>query len=91
MIIDENINGVWKEVIDSLSRQHIDEANNRKKRISKEQPVTSTTTTTESSTEQTPIFLSEQEKPSLEIMSPHQNENDKTTTTVTSQQMQNDE
>ena len=36
MILDDNINDQWKEIMDSLGRQHIDEANNKKKRICQE-------------------------------------------------------
>lgn len=36
MIIDDNMNGTWKEILESLSRQHIDEENNKKKRINKQ-------------------------------------------------------
>ena len=36
-ILDDQIDSYWKEIIDSLSRQHIDEENNKKKKIRPEQ------------------------------------------------------
>ncbi|CAF2088940.1 unnamed protein product, partial [Rotaria magnacalcarata] len=36
-ILDDNIDDHWKEITDSLGRQHIDEENNKKKRIRPEQ------------------------------------------------------
>ncbi|CAF5091851.1 unnamed protein product, partial [Rotaria magnacalcarata] len=36
IIIDDNMSILWKEIMESLSRQHIDEENNKKKRINKQ-------------------------------------------------------
>ncbi|CAF4124476.1 unnamed protein product [Rotaria sp. Silwood2] len=36
MILDDNMSVTWKEVMESLSRQHIDEENNKKKKINKQ-------------------------------------------------------
>ncbi len=38
MIHDDNMSNIWKEVKESLSRQHLDEENNKKKRIRQESP-----------------------------------------------------
>ncbi|CAF1199852.1 unnamed protein product [Rotaria sordida] len=45
MILDDNIADQWKEIKESLGRQHIDEANNKKKRISKDSTSTITNIT----------------------------------------------
>ena len=45
IIIDDNMSSLRKEIMESLSRQHIDEESNRKKRIDKQPSLTLTNTT----------------------------------------------
>ena len=33
IIHDDNLDAVWKEVVDSVNRQHIDEVSNKKKKV----------------------------------------------------------
>ncbi|CAF3710089.1 unnamed protein product [Rotaria socialis] len=47
IIIDDNMSILWKEIMESLSRQHIDEENNKKKRINKQPFLVSTNTTSQ--------------------------------------------
>lgn len=45
-IPDNSIDGVWKEIKDSLARQHLDEESNKKKKIRQEQFTVSMNSTT---------------------------------------------
>ncbi|CAF2085680.1 unnamed protein product [Rotaria magnacalcarata] len=47
IIIDDNMSILWKEIMESLSRQHIDEENNKKKRINKQPFLMPTNTTSQ--------------------------------------------
>ncbi|CAF1397047.1 unnamed protein product [Adineta steineri] len=47
MILDDNLKVVWDEVVGSLSRQHIDEESNKKKKIHTELLSTSTTSSSQ--------------------------------------------
>ena len=45
LIQDENLEAVWKEVTDSVGRQHIDEESNKKKKIRQSTPMSTPTAT----------------------------------------------
>lgn len=52
-IHDESLTLIWKEVVDSVNRQHIDEANNKKKRIRYDSTQLASNSTTQSNTQST--------------------------------------
>lgn len=45
MIHDDNLQQIWKEVVDSISRQHIDEESNKKKKLQQVKLTTDLSTT----------------------------------------------
>ena len=59
IIIDDNMSSLWKEIVESLSRQHIGEESNRKKRINKQLSLALTNTTSQIA--QIATILDEQE------------------------------
>ena len=48
---DESMALIWKEIVDSVNRQHIDEANNKKKRIRHDSVQSAGNSTTQSDTQ----------------------------------------
>ena len=59
IIIDDNMSSLWKEIVESLSRQHLDEESNIKKRINKQPSLALTNTTSQIA--QIATILDEQE------------------------------
>lgn len=51
LIHDDNLEPIWKEILDSINRQHIDEASNKKKKMRQDISPSATTSTGQSETE----------------------------------------
>lgn len=61
MILDENIGDHWKEITDSLGRQHIDEYNNNKKKLHSQEASKASQPVTAVEVPQLPIVSNEDE------------------------------
>lgn len=51
LIHDDDLPPIWKEIMDSINRQHIDEANNKKKKMRQDISPSTTTSTAQSETQ----------------------------------------